>query len=139
MQAAFRSGFSRRSANVQGSLLMIRHTADGQKYRIKSNAINGLALGDDSSIPMGWASFSGKTTYLEPGMTDPVGNHEFTAYMEDHNDPGNGIDRIWLETRDKDGMVILDLSIMEPAVSEALGINGGNIVVPHNQGGGGGR
>ena len=72
-------------------------------------------------------------------MTDPVGNHEFTAYVEDNNDPGNGVDRVWLETRDKHGMVIPDLSIMEPAVSEALEINGGNIVVPHTQSGGGRR
>lgn len=131
--------YNKKATKVQGSLLMIRHMADDQKYRIKSNAIYGLALGDDSSIPMGWASFSGKTTYLEPGMPEPQGNHEFTAYVEDHDQPGNGIDRFWLVTRDKDGVLIPDLSVTEPAVGEALEIMGGNIVVPHKQAGGGNR
>jgi hypothetical protein len=85
---------------------------------------------------MGWASFSGKTTYLEPGMVEPEGNHKFTAYVEDHDELGVGIDRFWLETRDKDSVVIPDLSMPEPAVSEALVLNGGNLVVPHMQGGG---
>jgi hypothetical protein len=128
--------YNKTATTVQGSLLLIRHTGDGNKYRIKSNAISGLALGEDSSIPMGWASFSGKTTYLEPGMVEPEGNHKFTAYVEDHDELGVGIDRFWLETRDKDSVVIPDLSMPEPAVSEALVLNGGNLVVPHMQGGG---
>ena len=69
-------------------------------------------------------------------MIEPVGNHEFTAYVEDRNEPGIGIDRIWLESRDKDGVVLPDLSIAEPAVDEALQLGGGNIVVPHTQDGG---
>jgi len=75
--------------NVKGSLLLIRHLADGSKYRVKSNALEGLSLGDAGLF--GWASFSGKATYLEPGMLEPIGNHTFLAYVEDHDEPGNGM------------------------------------------------
>ena len=48
--------FRRRNGkNLRGSLLMIRHLPDGTKYRIKSNALGGLALGEDPTVPMGWA------------------------------------------------------------------------------------
>jgi hypothetical protein len=120
---------------VRGSLLLIRHLQDGSIYRVKSNALYGLALGEgerDDEI-FGWASFSGKATYLEPGWPEPIGNHEFLAYVEDHNEPGTGVDRFWIEVRDKDRNVIAEMSMPEPASepenSEEL--LGGNIAVPH--------
>ncbi|MGD8856955.1 MAG: PKD domain-containing protein, partial [Chloroflexota bacterium] len=116
--------------NVRGSLLLIRHLADGTKYRVKSNALEGLSIGDAGLF--GWASFSGKNTYLEPGMPEPIGNHTFLAYVEDHDEPGNGIDRFWIETRDKDGLVIPDLSMTRPGSANAELILGGNIFVPHS-------
>jgi PKD repeat protein len=116
--------------NVKGSLLLIRHLADGTKYRVKSNALDGLSIGDAGLF--GWASFSGKNTYLEPGMSEPVGNHTFLAYVEDHDEPGNGIDKFWIEVRDKDGLVIPDLSMARPGSAHAEEIQAGNIVVPHS-------
>jgi hypothetical protein len=91
---------------------------------VKSNALYGLALGEDSTVPMGWASFSGKSTYLEPGWLEPVGNHEFTAYVEDRDEPGTGIDRFWIEVN---GGLAMD----REAVGNAVELAGGNIVVPH--------
>ena len=123
--------YNKKATKVQGSLLLIRRTASGGKYRIKSNAIQGLALGEDREVPFGWATFSGKNTYLEPGWDEAEGNHGFTAYVEDRDEPGNGIDRIWIEVRDKRGVQIPQNSMSEPAGEHAVEIQGGNIFVPH--------
>ncbi|GAF86710.1 unnamed protein product, partial [marine sediment metagenome] len=125
----------RKATKVKGSLLLIRRTEIGGKYRIKSNALGGLALGEDRAVPFGWASFSGKNTYLEPGWEEPVGNHGFTAYVEDRDKPGSGIDRIWIEARDKQGQTIPQSSMTEPAPEQAVEIQGGNIVAPHRSSG----
>ena len=124
--------YNRNLKNIQGSLLLIRHLPDDTKYRIKSNALDGLAIGDQGDF--GWASFSGKATYLEPGWLEPIGNHAFTLYVEDHDEPGSGIDKVWLETRDNDGQVIPDMSMTRPGSAHAVEISGGNIVVPHSGG-----
>jgi len=126
--------YGKKGTNPKGSLLLIRHVGDGLKYRIKSNALEGLSLGEVTSVPMGWAAFSGKATYQDPGMELAEGNHGFTLYVEDRDEPGAGIDRIWLETRDKDGQPIADMSMDEPAPDNAVEIRGGNIVVPHREG-----
>ena len=126
--------YNRRGTRVQGSLLIIRHGPDGARYRLKSNALDGLALGDGGGF--GWASFSGKATYLEPGWPEPVGNHEFTAYVEDRGEPGAGVDGVWIETRDKDGIVLDGLSLMRPADASAETIEGGNVQVPESANGG---
>ena len=112
---------------------MIRHLADGSIYRIKSNALEGLSLGvdEDGGESFGWASFSGKATYLEPGMVEPEGNHQFITYVEDRNEPGSGVDRIWIQAIDKDNAVIPAMNMGEPAPSQASFIAGGNIVAPH--------
>jgi CshA-type fibril repeat protein len=123
--------YNKKGAKVQGSLLMIRHLPDGTKYRVKSNSLEGLALGEDKSVPYGWATFSGKSTYLEPGWADAQGNHGFTVYVEDRDEPGNGTDRIWIENRSKDGAPIPAMSLPSAAADHAMQINGGNIVVPH--------
>jgi hypothetical protein len=116
--------YNRKGAQVQGSLLLIRHLEDGTIYRVKSNALYGLALGQDPSAPMGWASFSGKATYQEPGWLEPIGNYEFTVYVEDRNEPGASFDRFWIE-------VIGGLALPRAATDNALDLQGGNLVVPH--------
>ena len=121
--------YNKKRTRIQGSLLLIRHLPDGSKYRIKSNALFGLAIGDEDGY--GWASFAGKCTYKDPSMVEPVGNHQFVTYVEDHGEPGAGVDRFWLQVFDKDDDLIADLSMDETAVSNAETIVGGNIVVPH--------
>ena len=131
--------YNKKGAKVKGSLLLIRHLPDGTIYRVKSNALYGLALGEfeDGDETYGWASFSGKSTYLEPGWPEPIGNHNFIAYVEDRNEPGSGVDRVWIEVWDKEGNVIPVMSMSgEPdAASNAEEIGGGNLVVPHGAGG----
>jgi hypothetical protein len=98
---------------------------------VKSNALYGLALGSDPNTPMGWASFSGKATYLEPGWSQPLGNYQFKAYIEDRDEPGTGTDRAWIEVLDKDGNVVVVMSIGRPATANAVWLGGGNVAVPH--------
>ena len=131
--------YGKKGSNPKGSLLLIRHVGEGLKYRIKSNALEGLSLGEDTAVPMGWAAFNGKTTYRDPEMEDAEGNHGFTVYVEDRDEPGVGTDRIWLEIRDKDGQPIADMTMDGPGPDNALEIGGGNIVVPHREGKGGKR
>ena len=105
--------YNKKWTNLQGSLLLIRHVAGsttGEKYRIKSNALEGLAIG--SAADFNWASFSGKSTYREPGE-DNEGNNEFTVYVR------------------------TVMSIPEPGAGNSETILGGNIVVPHSNKGGG--
>jgi hypothetical protein len=82
---------------------------------------------------MGWATFSGKSTYLEPGWEVPEGNYTFIVYVEDRDEPGTGVDRFWIEVLDKDNNVVPQMSMDEPATEEANSqqLHGGNIVVPH--------
>ena len=119
--------YNKKATNIQGNLLLIRHHLEDEIetiYRVKSNALYGLALGEDTSVPMGWASFSGKSTYLEPGMSEPEGNYEFIVYVEDRNEPGTGVDRFWIQINGGE-------SISMPAELNAIELIGGNIVVPH--------
>jgi hypothetical protein len=120
--------YNKKGLRVKGSLLLIRHLPDGSIFRVKSNALDGLALGDTGIFT--WASFSGKATYLEPGWAEPIGNHQFLVYVEDHGEPGSGADRFWIEVQDKDRNVTV-LSIAREAVDYAVLMGGGNIVVPH--------
>jgi hypothetical protein len=130
--------YNRKRTSIQGSLLVIRHlegAPEGEdKWRLKSNALEGLSLGDGGGF--GWAALSGKGTFKAPGA-DAEGNHSFTVYAEDAGDPGAGFDRFWIQTRDKTNATIPDLSLDAPAVDEAAMIEGGNIFAPH--GGGKGR
>jgi hypothetical protein len=130
--------YNKKLTNVKGSLLLIRHLPDGTLFRVKSNALYGLAVGEEEDVEtretFGWASFSGKATYREPGWPEPVGNHEFIAYVEDRNEPGSGLDRFWIQVKDKDGIPIPVMSIPTPATGNAVELGGGNIVVPHSQG-----
>jgi len=126
--------YNRKMKNVKGSLLLIRHRADGSIYRVKSNALFGLSIGEfeEGGVDVGWASFAGKATYLEPGWSEPIGNHRFIVYVEDWNEPGAGYDQVWFEVQDKKRLVIVAMSMDRPAGDNTETLGGGNIVVPHN-------
>jgi hypothetical protein len=131
--------YNKKMSNIQGGLLLICHFDDDSIYRMKSNALDGLALGDEGGV--GWATFSGKATYQEPTM-DYGGNHHFFVYVEDGNDPGEGPDRFWINLDPKDDTYSPVFNMALPAVDNAVVIDGGNIQVPHkpaSSGGGGGH
>lgn len=127
----FTMKYNKRGTRVRGNLLLIRHLANGTTYRIKSNAIYGLSLGESEDPTFGWASFSGKATYKEPNWIDPVGNYRFITYVEDWNEPGKGYDQFWIKVYDKDHNTVLNMSMDPPAFENVVTLNGGNIVVPH--------
>ncbi len=129
--------YNKKQTNIQGSLLVIRHLADGTIYRLKSNSLGGLSLGTNyPSMPFGWASFTGSATYQEPNWTDAVGNYSFTAYVEDNNEPGTGNDNFWIEVKNKAKTVVSPLSLSKDKYGHAIAVPilGGNIVVPHTRG-----
>lgn len=73
--------YNKKGQKVQGNFLLIRHVDEGVIYRVKSNALYGLALGDNADF--GWASFRGKSTYLDPASPEylePLGHHIFIVY-----------------------------------------------------------
>jgi PKD repeat protein len=127
--------YNKPMTKIKGNLVMIRHLPDSDEiYRIKSNALYGLSLGDAGGF--GWAVFSGKTTYLEPGMDEPVGNYEFTVYVEDRATSGAGADKVWVQVRDQNGDLVSAMSVPADAGANAVTLEGGNIVVPHTNSGG---
>jgi len=121
--------YGKNGVNLKGNLLLIRHLANGDIIRIKSNSLNAgsLTLGTNDT-PMGWASFSGKCTYtvVSGGIATSVGNVTFKVYVEDRSEPGTGVDRFWIQVNEYP-LVTLNT----PQQSNAVALNGGNIVVPH--------
>lgn len=139
--------YNKPRTKVQGNLLLMRHTETDENHKVKSNALDGLAIGagSDGAGDYGWAAFSGKSTYRAPGA-DTEGNHPFLVYVEDHNDQGcnqDPSDEFWIEVKDQDGIVVLEVNgpDSDPAGPDAdtdgddVPINCGNIVVPHEDGG----
>src|SRR5256712_702647 len=116
--------YNKNQTNTQGSLLVIRHRPDGSIYRMKTNALGGMAINGAT------ATFSGKSTYIEPGWPVATGNNSFVAYVEDNREPGTGQDKFWVQvTAGSNG-----LYLPGPAAGNAQVLSGGNIVVPHVDG-----
>ncbi len=127
----FTMKYNKKGKRVQGSLLVIRHFGGGMIARLKSNAIEGLAVGDGSGFE--WASFAGKATFQRQSWAEPIGNFQFLAYTEDYGEPGAGADRFWVQVT-KDRASEAELSLPDEAPLSAETIVGGNIVVPHRTG-----
>ena len=147
----FNMKYNKKKTNVQGSLLLQRHTVDANcegtgKYRVKSNALDGLSVGDasDDNGAYGWAAFGGKSVFSEPGI-DGSGNNPFLVYVEDHDEQGcnqDPSDDFWIEVKDKDGIVVLEVNGPDSDPAGEDGADGddeaiqcGNIIVPHKSGG----
>ncbi|MBE0688142.1 MAG: hypothetical protein IH585_19270 [Anaerolineaceae bacterium] len=129
----FTMEYNKSGSNIKGNMLLIRHLADGSIYQVKSNALDGISLGVGviDGETFGWASFSGKATYLEAGQEEAIGNHKFLIYVEDHNEPGSGVDQIWVEIYDKNNNLIAAMSMPRPATENTGPLQAGNIFVQH--------
>ena len=130
----FTMKYGNNGSNLKGNLIAVRHHADGTVSRLKSNALGDLVLGEDASVPMGWASFTGKASYTAwdatAGAYVTVGNQSFTVYAEDRDNPGPGPDKIWLGAPGKLAMP----GTPATAKTNAAVLTGGGIAVPHKAG-----
>jgi hypothetical protein len=121
----FSMEYNKNGKNLKGRLTVTRRLADGSLLRMKSNALDGLALGSEPDFS--WATFSGKTNFYSSATDTSEGNYTFIAYVEDHGETG---DTFWLQVKDKDGIVVEELSLAEEASENVVSITAGNIVVP---------
>jgi hypothetical protein len=139
----FNLEYNKKKNSAKGSLLLMRHTVDENceyagSYRVKSNAIEAMSLGEDEDGAFGWAAASGKAVYREPDLVDE-GNYTFVMYVEDHGEEGCGqdpADVFRIVVRDKDGNDVDDLSFFLDGDEGGEGgqIECGNILVPHKAG-----
>ena len=120
------------STVTQGSVFAVRHHANGRKSRFESNSLNSaVAVGEDLTVPMGWAVVSGKSTYTTWAAATSsdvtLGGQAFTVYVEDRGEPGAGVDRVWMG-----GPGVLALpGTLSTAKTSAVTLTGGNVAVPH--------
>ena len=128
----FTMKYGKNGSNLQGNLIAVRHRTDGTVSRLKSNALGDMALGENATVPMGWATFNGKATYTTwdatAGAYVTVGNQSFSVYAEDRNDPGTGIDRIWLGAP---GALAMP-GTASTATSNTAALTGGGVAVSHH-------
>jgi hypothetical protein len=119
--------YNKGGTSPKGSLLVVRHMADGTIARLKSNSLTGLAIQKINGC--GIATFSGKATYMEwiSGAYVNTGGNLFSSYASDCNEPGSGVDSFWIRS-------IGQLVLATPAGTNALIVEGGNIFVPHTIG-----
>jgi hypothetical protein len=122
--------YNKKGSAPQGSLMLVRHRSDGGVNKVKSNALSTLAISTttDGTGTWGWASFSGKATYTGPDAPLGIGNQSWSAYVEDHNEPGSGVDKFWINVSGRPA-----LALPTPSAANALPITNGNIVVPHTR------
>jgi hypothetical protein len=124
----FVTKYGKNGTNAKGSLLIIRHMADGSIYRLKSNSLSALSLGTGTNY--GWVSLIGKSTfsYVRPdGTSQGGGNYTFTMYAEDRNQPGTGSDVFSIKATAPTG----SFSAAGLTSPTRFTISGGNIVAPH--------
>ena len=124
--------YKKNGSGAKGSIVVVRQHANGTRSELVSNALSSdVALGEDPSVPMGWAAMSGKATYTTWNATTKsyvtVGGQEFVLYVEDRNDPGVGPDRAWVGGP---GAIKLP-GTPATARANAVPLTGGNVSAPH--------
>jgi hypothetical protein len=114
-------------STARGNFIAIRHKANGDICRAKSNAIEVPAI---SGIT---ASFTGKGNYVctRPNGTtyDGAGNQTVYGWMQDNGEPGQwgtNPDRIWIRMTAPNSAV----AMIVPASSNSEPLIGGNVKVP---------
>ena len=88
-------------------------------------------MGEDPTVPMGWAVVSGKANYsgwdAAKSSDVSLSGQPFTVYVEDRGEPGNGKDRVWMGGP---GALALP-GTLSTAKTDAVTLTGGNVAVPH--------
>ena len=121
--------YNKKGTQPQGSLLVVRHHANGATTRAKSNVLSGLAVYSDKS-----ATFSGKANYYDHTGAW-LGNLAFTAYVQDVAEPGINKDLFGLYVAVTDANGVATTSALTGVKASAKVIVGGNIQVPQPSGG----
>jgi len=127
-----KSGNGGSASGAKGTIVVVRKHADGTTSELTSNALSSdVAIGEDPSVPMGWAAIAGKATYTTwnaaTSAYETVGGQPFTLYVEDRNNPGTGTDRVWVG-----GPGALKLpGTPSTARANAVALTGGNVSAPH--------
>jgi uncharacterized repeat protein (TIGR01451 family) len=142
---SFTMKYNKGGANVHGSFMLTQEDADGDVIKkVKSNSISSLSVSKTSDTT-GWATFSGKATYVGPDVPDDSGNYTFTVYVEDNNQPNIGTDKFWTEVKNRTGNPMDGLHMDWPAATYSVAVDqsvsidgntvkGSNIFVPHTAG-----
>jgi hypothetical protein len=110
----------------RGNLLVMRHLANGDVCRAKSNAIDAPAVVGNS------ASWSGKGNYNctrpDGSQYDGAGNQTITGWVEDNGQGSNatGPDKFWVRANGPNSKLLMP----SPATANAAPLSGGNIQVP---------
>jgi hypothetical protein len=121
--------YNKSGTSPKGSLIIVRHFADGTIARLKSNALTTLAI--KTSGMCGTATLSGKATYMAwdvgTGTYVNTGGIPFTVYASDCNNPGTGNDSFWVRSTG-------NLTMPGTGSDGAIVISGGNIAIPHTTG-----
>jgi hypothetical protein len=128
VNVSFTAKYVNQDPNAQASFQLMRQTAEGGKFRLRSTSLQGLSMGEDGSVPLGWATFTGMASYQEPAWSAPRDGYRFTVYVEDRS---MGADRFWVEVRDPQGALVQSVSLSRTPQANALDMQGGNIRVPH--------
>ena len=126
----FVSKYGKNGTNAKGSLVVIRHFADGSIDRLKSNALSGLSV--SQGVGYGAATLLGKATFNHinnAGVSESSGgNYSFIMKAQDGNNPGTLLDYFGINLRNPAGAQVDEFTMTTPAL---LPISGGNIVIPH--------
>jgi hypothetical protein len=109
----FNVKFNNGSGNARGSFLYIEHRPTGD-VRLKSNAMQNLAIVGNSAAIIGKATLGG------------AGNYSFRATVVDNGEPG-GSDQFGLQVTDPSGAPVSDMTFPLTTLS------GGSIQVPQGQ------
>ena len=117
-----------RTATQKGNIVVIRHLANGDVCRAKSNQLGPAAITGNV------ATFAGKANYgcvtPEGATYDGAGNLNLVGWVQDNGEPGSSSsltpDRFWVSVSTTNSM----LTMPTPAASNSEELTGGNIRVP---------
>lgn len=118
-----------KSATQRGHILVMRHRANGDVCRVKSNQLGPAAVDPGNAV----ATFSGQANYVcttPDGVTyDGAGNLNLYGWVQDNGTPGSATpDEFWVNVETTNST----LAMPTPAADNAQPLTGGDIFVPQS-------
>lgn len=121
-----------KNATQRGHILVMRHRANGDVCRVKSNQLGPAAVNQANAV----ATFSGKANYVcttPDGVTyDGAGNLDLYGWVQDNGQPGSSSsgtpDEFWVNVETTNST----LAMPTPAADNAQPLTGGDIQVPQS-------